>query len=37
MEDKDIIIQFTEPNKAITLRTLEEKDYFHIVMPMQLE
>jgi DNA polymerase-3 subunit beta len=37
MEDKEIIIQFTEPNKAITLRTREDKDYFHIVMPMQLE
>lgn len=37
MEDSDIVIQFTEPNKAITLRSIQDREYFHIVMPMQLE
>jgi DNA polymerase-3 subunit beta len=34
-EDK-IAMEFTEPDKAITLRPVPEKDYFHIVMPMQV-
>ena len=37
MGDSDIILEFTESNKAITLRSAEEREYFHIVMPMQLE
>jgi len=37
MTDPMIRIQFTEANKAITLRSTEEREYFHIVMPMQLE
>ncbi len=36
MED-DIIIKFTEGNKAITLVPSKEKDYFHVVMPMQID
>ena len=30
-----ICIQFTEPNKTITINPVPEKDFFHIVMPMQ--
>ncbi len=37
IEDETIIIKFTEANKAITLVPTTEKDYFHIVMPMQLD
>jgi len=37
MTDEAIIIQFTEPSKALTLKATSEKDYFHIIMPMQLE
>ncbi len=37
MSDPQIMIQFTEANKAITLLSTEEREYFHIVMPMQLE
>jgi len=35
--DSEIILRFTEPNKAITLLSKPEHDYFHIVMPMQLD
>ena len=34
-EDK-IGLEFSEPDKAVTLRPAPEKDYFHIVMPMQV-
>lgn len=30
-------LEFTEPNRAITLSPEEDKGFFHIVMPMQLE
>ena len=33
----DVKIEFTEPNRAITIRPEPETDYFHIIMPMQLE
>jgi len=33
----DITMQFTESNKAITINPQPEADYFHIVMPMQLD
>jgi len=29
--------EFTEPMKAVTLKNVEESDYFHIIMPMQME
>ena len=29
--------EFTEAMKAITLKAEPEKDFFHIVMPMQME
>ena len=32
---EQICIQFTEPNKTITINPVPEKDFFHIVMPMQ--
>jgi len=28
---------FTESMKAVTLKSEPESDYFHIIMPMQLE
>jgi DNA polymerase-3 subunit beta len=31
----EIKILFTEPNKTITIMPVPEKDFFHIVMPMQ--
>ncbi len=35
--DDEVTIRFSEPNKAITLLSKPEHDYFHIVMPMQLD
>ena len=35
MGGDEICIQFTEPNKTITIKPVPEKDFFHIVMPMQ--
>jgi DNA polymerase III, beta subunit len=32
-----IKIEFSEPMKAITIKAEPEKDFFHIVMPMQME
>lgn len=37
MEGKMFSFCFTEPNKAITVRPDPEKDYFHIIMPMQID
>ncbi|MFA6508095.1 MAG: DNA polymerase III subunit beta [Treponemataceae bacterium] len=37
ISDENVTIQFTEPNRAITLHPVPEKDFFHIVMPMQLD
>lgn len=37
IETEQIVISFTEPNKAVTILPEPEKDYFHIVMPMQLD
>jgi DNA polymerase-3 subunit beta len=34
---EEICISFTEPNKAITINPVPEKDFFHIIMPMQLD
>jgi len=30
-------IEFSDPSKAITLRPEPSGDYFHIVMPMQID
>ena len=35
--EEEITIKFTEANKAISIISVPEKDYFHIVMPMQLD
>jgi DNA polymerase III subunit beta len=37
IEDATVILRFSEPNKAITLLSKPERDFFHIVMPMQLD
>jgi DNA polymerase-3 subunit beta len=37
MTEDEINIHFSEPNKAITITPAQEKDFFHIVMPMQLD
>jgi DNA polymerase-3 subunit beta len=37
MNDEEISIQFTESTKAITILPVPERDFFHIVMPMQLD
>jgi DNA polymerase-3 subunit beta len=37
MTDNEIKICFTEANKAITIKPIPEKDFFHIIMPMQLD
>jgi len=37
IDDEEISIKFTEANKAISIFSIPEKDYFHIVMPMQLD
>jgi DNA polymerase-3 subunit beta len=34
---EEISIHFTEPTKAITIMPVPEKDFFHIIMPMQLD
>jgi len=35
MTGDEISILFTDPNKTITIMPVPEKDFFHIVMPMQ--
>jgi len=37
MTENEITVHFTETTKAITIKTVPENDYFHIVMPMQLD
>ncbi|MDR3247680.1 MAG: DNA polymerase III subunit beta [Treponema sp.] len=37
MGNDEITIRFTEATKAITIQPLPEKDFFHIIMPMQLD
>ncbi len=37
MDSENISMEFTEPNRAITLSPEPGEDYFHIVMPMQIE
>ncbi len=36
MEDDDVSFKFTDPSKAVTISSVPERDYFHIVMPMQM-
>jgi DNA polymerase-3 subunit beta len=37
MTADELCVHFTEPNKVITIKPLPEEDYFHILMPMQLD
>jgi DNA polymerase III subunit beta len=37
MGGESISIEFTEPNRAITISPKPGEDYFHVVMPMQIE
>ncbi|MCK5155538.1 MAG: DNA polymerase III subunit beta [Spirochaetales bacterium] len=37
IDTEQFIISFTEANKAITIVSEPEKDFFHIIMPMQLD
>jgi DNA polymerase-3 subunit beta len=37
MSEDELCIYFTEPGKVITLKPLPEKNYIHILMPMQLD
>ncbi len=37
MDCEEVSLRFTEANKAITLEPIPQGDYFHIVMPMQLD
>jgi DNA polymerase-3 subunit beta len=37
MEEEEVFIRFGEPAKAITIMSVPEKDFFHIIMPMQLD
>ena len=37
MTSEEVSIHFTEAAKAITIKPIPEQDFFHIVMPMQLD
>jgi DNA polymerase-3 subunit beta len=37
MNAENLLLEYTEPTRAITLSPDPGSDYFHIVMPMQLE
>lgn len=37
IEEDEISIEFTEANRAITLSPVPGKNYFHIIMPMQMD
>jgi DNA polymerase-3 subunit beta len=37
MDGEDVCLEFSEPNRAITLSPRPSGDYIHVVMPMQLE
>ena len=37
MTEDEISVHFTESGRAITIKPVPEKDFFHIVMPMQLD
>ncbi|MDR1618940.1 MAG: DNA polymerase III subunit beta [Treponema sp.] len=36
MNCDEVCIRFTDPKKAITIQPVPERDFFHIVMPMQM-
>jgi DNA polymerase-3 subunit beta len=37
MNDEEISIHFTDPTRTITIMPVPQKDFFHIVMPMQTD
>jgi len=37
LDDEYLLVEFSDPSRAITLRPAAEGDYFHIVMPMQID
>lgn len=37
IDDEEVSMKFTETHKAITMVSVPESSYFHIVMPMQME
>ena len=37
MEEDETSIHFSEPNRAITIKPVPERNFFHIVMPMQID
>ncbi|MDR3337756.1 MAG: DNA polymerase III subunit beta [Treponema sp.] len=37
ISDEEVQLLFNEPNKAITLKPVPEKNFFHIIMPMQVD
>lgn len=37
LDEDTLLVQFSDPNRAVTIKSEPEKDYFHIVMPMQME
>lgn len=37
IESEFVEIQFTSANKAVTIQAVPQKEYFHIIMPMQTE
>jgi DNA polymerase-3 subunit beta len=37
MTDEEVSLRFNDPSKAITLIPSPEKDFFHVIMPMQLD
>jgi DNA polymerase-3 subunit beta len=37
MDNDEVIVYFTEANRAITIKPLPEKNFFHIIMPMNID
>ena len=37
IDDQELALEYTEANKAISILSIPPRDYFHIVMPMQLD
>ena len=37
MDSDDVTMRFTETSRAVTLQPNPESDYFHILMPMQVD
>jgi DNA polymerase-3 subunit beta len=37
IQEDEIVINFNDVNKAITIKPVPEKDFFHVAMPMQVD